>query len=107
MITCHLKYIIDPTQLNIFEEYGRRWISLVNRFGGKHHGYFMPSEGANNIAYAYFSFESLAAYEQYRNDILADTDCLAAFKLATNSKCIVSYERTFLRPVFEGLEGEN
>ncbi len=100
MITCHLKYIIDPYQLDIFEEYGRRWIALVNRFGGQHHGYFMPSEGANNVAYAYFSFESFAAYEQYRKDILIDKECQEAFKLANDSKCIISYDRTFLRPVF-------
>jgi hypothetical protein len=25
------------------------WIPLVNKFGGVHHGYFMPHEGANNI----------------------------------------------------------
>jgi hypothetical protein len=30
--------------------------------GGTHHGYFLPDEGANNIAYALFSFPSLADY---------------------------------------------
>ena len=45
MITIHLRYVIDPYKLDEFEEYGRRWITLVNRFGGQHLGYFMPSEG--------------------------------------------------------------
>ncbi len=45
MVTIHLRYIIDPYKLVEFEEYGRRWITLVNRLGGDHHGYFMPSEG--------------------------------------------------------------
>lgn len=40
--------------------------SRVEKFGGKHHGYFMPHEGANNIAHTLFSFPSLAAYENYR-----------------------------------------
>jgi len=38
----------------------------VEKFGGKHHGYFLPSEGANNLALAMFSFPSLALYEEYR-----------------------------------------
>jgi NIPSNAP len=69
MITCYLKYIIDPYKTAEFETYGKMWIPLVNKFGGIHHGYFMPHEGANNIAYALFSFPSLAKYEQYREDI--------------------------------------
>jgi NIPSNAP len=100
MITCYLKYTIDPYQLDIFEQYGKKWIELVNRFGGQHHGYFMPGEGANNIAYALFTFESLAAYELYRKLILTDDECQAIFKLANDTKCILSYERTFLRPIF-------
>ena len=61
MITCYIRYQIDPYKVEEFEEYGRRWIHLVNRFGGQHHGYFLPHEGANNIAVAMFSFRSLAA----------------------------------------------
>lgn len=56
MVTCHLKYLIDPYQVPAFEAYGKLWIDLVNRMGGTHHGYFLPSEGANNVAYALFSF---------------------------------------------------
>lgn len=99
MITCYLRYVIDPYKLSEFEAYGRLWIPLVEKFGGIHHGYFMPHEGANNIAYALFSFASLAAYEEYREKMKTDSECLAAFKLAEDSRCIVSYERTFLRPI--------
>lgn len=99
MITCHIKYIIDPYKLVEFENYGKLWIPLVEKFGGTHHGYFLPSEGANNIALAMFSFPSLAAYEQYRKDSSQDPACIQAFKYATDTKCVVSYERTFFRPV--------
>ena len=99
MVTCHIKYVIDPFQIDVFEQYGKKWIELVNGFGGQHHGYFMPGEGANNIAYALFSFESLAVYENYRTLILTDDECQATFNLANDTKCIFSYERTFLRPV--------
>jgi hypothetical protein len=100
MITCHLKYVIDPFKLAEFEHYARLWIPLVARFGGTHHGYLMPSEGANNIAYASFSFESLAAYEKYRQDSMEDADCLAAYAYSLETRCIVSYERSFMRAVF-------
>ena len=50
MATCHLTYVIDTYKLADFEEYGRRWIVMVNRFGGTHQGYFMPSEGTRNVA---------------------------------------------------------
>jgi hypothetical protein len=100
MITCFLRYVIDPYKVAEFEAYARMWIPLVNRFGGTHHGYFLPSEGANTIALALFSFPSLAEYEQYRVRSFADPDCQAAFRFAEDTRCIVSYERTFFRPVF-------
>ncbi|MCL1529774.1 NIPSNAP family protein [Xanthomonas nasturtii] len=101
MITCSLRYVIDPYQLAEFEHYARLWIPLVARFGGRHHGYFLPSEGANNIALALFSFPSLAEYERYREASLQDAQCLAAFAYAEQTRCIVSYERSFLRPVLQ------
>ncbi|MGL4489266.1 MAG: NIPSNAP family protein [Rhizobiaceae bacterium] len=101
MITCSIRYIIDPYKLDAFEAYGRLWIPIVNRMGGDHHGYFMPHEGANNIALALFSFPSLAAYEDYRTRMAVDAECQAAFAMAEKSRCIISYERTFMRPVFE------
>jgi len=101
MVTIHLRYVIDPYKIAEFEEYGRRWIALVDRLGGSHHGYFLPSEGANNIAYALFSFDSLAEYEVYRSAAHDDPDCQAAMAHADRTRCIESFERTFLRPVFE------
>jgi uncharacterized protein (DUF1330 family) len=101
MITCYLRYTIDPYQQKEFEHYAKLWIPLVNRFGGTHLGYFLPSEGANNIALALFSFPSLAEYERYRTRIADDAECQAAFRYAEDTRCILSYERNFLRPVFE------
>ena len=100
MITCHLRYTLDPHKLKEFEHYAKLWIPLVEKFGGQHHGYFLPSEGANNIALAMFSFPSLAAYEQYRIASATDAACQAAFKYAEDTRCILSYERSFFRPVF-------
>ena len=99
MITCTLRYRIDPYKLDEFEAYARMWLPLVGRFGGIHHGYFLPHEGPNDIAYAMFSFESLAAYERYREAAAEDPDCAAAYAYATDTRCIVAYERSFTRPL--------
>jgi len=101
MITCYLKYIIDPYKIEDFEIYARKWIPLVNRFGGKHQGYFLPHEGANNVAVALFSFPSLADYERYRIDSAQDEACQEAYRFAIKTKCIISYERSFMKPIFE------
>jgi uncharacterized protein (DUF1330 family) len=101
MVTCYLRYVIDPYKLKEFETYAKIWIPLVNKFGGVHNGYFLPSEGANNIALALFTFPSLAEYEQYRKDSFNDSECVAAFKYAEDTKCILSYERSFFKPVFD------
>ena len=29
MVTCYLKYVLDPYQLDAFEHYGKLWIPLV------------------------------------------------------------------------------
>jgi hypothetical protein len=94
-----LRYIIDPDKVVEFEEYGRMWIPLVERFGGRRHGYFLPHEGANNVAIALFSFPSLAAYEQYRATASGDAECQRAYEFAKRTGCILSYERSFMRPV--------
>ena len=67
MITCHVRYEIDPDEIGAFERFAQRWMELVTRHGGIHHGYFLPAEGASDVAYALFSFPSLAEYERYRS----------------------------------------
>ena len=101
MITCYLRYVIDPYKVDAFETYAKMWIPLVNKFGGTHHGYFLPHEGANNIAVALFSFPSLAEYEVYRAKILKDPGCLKAFDHAKETRCIISFERSFMKPILE------
>jgi hypothetical protein len=45
MTTCFLRYKLDPDRLTEFEHYAKLWIHLVEKLGGTHHGYLMPSEG--------------------------------------------------------------
>jgi hypothetical protein len=99
LITCHVKYVIDPYQLTEFEAYAKAWLGIVERLGGTHHGYFLPSEGASNIAYCLFSFPSLADYESYRHSAMTDPESTKLVASLVEKKFIVSYERTFLRPL--------
>lgn len=102
MVTCFLKYVIDPYKLDEFESYARAWIPIVNRMGGSHHGYYLPHEGANNMAYALFSFPRLAAYEAYSEEMKRDPECLSVFATEQVNRSIISYERSFMRPVTQG-----
>jgi len=99
MITCHVRYVVDPDRLDEFEHYAKLWIPLVEKFGGTHHGYFLPSEGASDVALAIFSFPSFAAYEDYRTRSRDDAGCRAAVAYARETRCFLRYERTFFRPV--------
>jgi uncharacterized protein (DUF1330 family) len=99
MVTCYLRYVIDPEKMREFESYARMWIPIVKRMGGTHHGYFLPHEGANNVAIALFSFPSLAAYEEYRTKMQSDPESQQALQAAEHSRCIISYERSFMRPL--------
>jgi len=99
MITCYVRYIIHADRIEEFESYAKMWIPIVERMGGEHHGYFLPAEGANNVALALFSFPSLAAYETYRHASKSDEGCQEAFAYATKTGCVLSYERSFFRPV--------
>jgi len=106
MITCVVDYQIDSTKIASFEKFARAWIYLVRKHGGRHHGYFLPSEGASDRALALFSFESLAAYEEYRALFGVDRKFVQADRIRDESGCVVRYERTFMRPVLpEDVDG--
>lgn len=97
-----VEYVIDPTRIEAFERFGRRWMELVDQHGGTHHGYFLPSEGASDKALALFTFPSLAAYEQYRTRFGHDPDFIAADRIRDESGCVLRYDRTFMRPMLPG-----
>jgi hypothetical protein len=99
MITCVVHYTIDPGELEAFERFARRWMELVGRHGGTHHGYFLPAEGASDAALALFSFPSLADYEQYRARFGHDPDFIEADRIRDDSGCVLRYDRTFMRPL--------
>lgn len=101
MITCRVEYQIDPWKFDEFERNVRLWFPLLRKFGGTLHGFFLPSEGTNDVAIGLFSFPSLAAYEEYRLKSFDDEECRAAIQYAQQTRCFIRYERSFFRPVLE------
>jgi hypothetical protein len=99
MVTCLLRYVIDPAKLPDFESCARQWIPIVTRMGGTHHGYFLPNAAGDKVAFALFSFPSQAAYDDYRKRIESDAESKQVLEAAEKSRCIISYDRSFLRPL--------
>ena len=76
-ITVFIRYQLDPFKRAQFEQYSKNWLTIIPKCGGDLLGYWMPHEGTNNIAFALISFESLAAYENYRARLRADKEGMA------------------------------
>jgi hypothetical protein len=95
VITCFIRYQIDPFQREAFKEYAEVWGRVIPRCGGHLIGYFLPYEGTNDIAWGLIGFDSLAAYEAYRRRLREDADGRANFAFAQERKLILREERTF------------
>ena len=99
MITCFIRYEIDPFQREAFRTYAERWGRIIPRCGGHLVGYFLPHEGTNDIAWGLIAFESLAAYEAYRARLKADPEGRENFAFAQAKRLILHEQRTFLEVV--------
>jgi NIPSNAP len=104
MMTCVIRYQIDPFQREAFRAYAERWGTIIPRCGGRLLGYFVPHEGTNDVAWGLIAFENLAAYEAYRARVKADPEGRANFADAHDRRLILREERTFVEAV-EGTVG--
>ena len=99
MITCIIRYQIDPFQRDVFKTYAENWGRIIPRCGGHLVGYFLPHEGTNDVAWGLIAFDSLAAYETYRARLRSDSEALANFALAQSKRIILREERNFVQVV--------
>lgn len=99
MITCIIRYQIDPFKRDEFQIYAENWGRIIPRCGGNLIGYFLPHEGTNDIAWGLIAFESLAAYERYRARLRSDAEALENFALAQSKRIILREERNFVQVV--------
>jgi len=99
MITCIIRYQIDPFQRDEFKTYAENWGRIIPRCGGHLIGYFLPHEGTNDVAWGLIALDSLAAYETYRARLRADAEALENFALAQSKRIILREERNFVQVV--------
>jgi hypothetical protein len=99
MITCFIRYEIDPAAHEAFARYARNWGQAIPRCGADLIGYFGPHEGSATIAYGIYSIESLAAYEAYRARLREDPLGRENFDFARRERFIRSEDRLFLKCV--------
>ena len=99
MITCFIRYEIDPFKREQFEIYARNWGEAIPRNGSDLIGYFAPHEGSLTTAYGIYSIESLADYEAYRARLKADPLGRENFAFAQKERFILKEDRIFLKLV--------
>ena len=104
VITCIIRYQIDPFQRDAFQRYAENWGRIIPRCGGHLVGYFLPHEGTNDIGWALISFDSLASYESYKTRLQSDAEACENFAMAQSKRFILHEERNFVRAVQGTLE---
>jgi hypothetical protein len=97
MLTCCIRYDIDPFKKAQYEQYARTWGEAIPRCGADLIGYFAPHEGSATTAYALYNIESLAAYEAYRTRLAADPLGRENYEFARRERFILREDRIFLK----------
>ncbi|MGR3815075.1 MAG: NIPSNAP family protein [Cognatishimia activa] len=96
MLTCIIRYQIDPTKKAQFSQYARNWGQAIPRNGADLIGYYAPHEGSTTLAYGIYNIESLAAYEAYRQRLAVDPLGRENYEFAQREKFLLREDRTFL-----------
>jgi len=97
MITCFIRYQIEPTKKDQFVQYAQNWGQAIPRCGAELIGYFAPHEGSSTLAYGVYTVENLAAYEAYRERLMTDPLGRENYEFAQKEKFLVREDRTFLK----------
>ncbi|AUG54627.1 NIPSNAP family protein [Thalassospira marina] len=97
MLTCFIRYEIDPYKKDAFEEYARNWGQAIPRCGADLIGYFAPHEGTTTTAYGVYTLPNLAAYEAYRTRLMADPLGQENYRFAKKEQFIRREERQFYK----------
>ena len=97
MITCFIRYEIDPFKTDEFGQYARNWGEAIPRCGAELIGYYAPHEGSATTAYGVYNIENLAAYEAYRARLRDDPLGRENYEFARREQFIRSEDRIFLR----------
>ena len=104
MLTCFIRYEIDPDQRDAFRLYAETWAPIIPRCGGRLLGYFIFPPGTEPVAWGLIGFGSMDEYHAYRGRLKADPQACVNFEFARRRRFIVREDRTFLDSV-EGSVG--
>ena len=96
MLTCIIKYHIDPTKHAQFHQYARNWGQAIPRCGADLIGYFATFEGSSTLAYGIYTIPNLAEYEAYRARLAADPLGRENYEFAQREKFLLREDRTWL-----------
>ena len=96
MLTCIIRYHIDPTKKSQFEQYAKNRGQAIPRCGADLIGYYAPSEGSTTLAYGIYNIENLAEYERYRQRLANDPLARENYEFAQREKFLQREDRTFL-----------
>jgi len=96
MLTCIIRYHIDPTKKAEFERYARNWGIAIPRCGADLVGYYAPCEGSTTLAYGIYNIGSLSDYEKYRERLSKDPLGRENYEFAQSEKFLIREDRTFL-----------
>lgn len=99
MLTCFIRYEIDPFKVAEFESYARNWGQAIPANGADLIGYFAPHEGSATTAYAVYNIENLAAYEAYRARLRESPEGRENYAFAKRERFIQREDRAFFRLV--------
>jgi len=99
MLTCIIRYHIDPAKRAQFERYAKNWGQAIPRCGADLVGYYAPHEGSTTLAYGIYNVASLAQYEQYRARLSEDELGRENYEFAQREKFLLREDRTFLKLV--------
>ena len=97
MLTCIIRYQIDPTKKAQFKTYAQNWGQAIPRCGADLIGYFAPHEGSSTLAYGIYNVASLAEYEAYRARLSADPLGQENHAFAQKERFILREDRTWLK----------
>lgn len=112
-IVCEIRYQLDPERLPEFEDYARAWMTIIERHGGRHLGFFLPrgapgsasfsfpglgAAGDPNQAVALYSFPDDEAYQLYRAGVPRDLQAASVIERFSNPP-FERYERLFMSSI--------
>lgn len=99
MLTLAIRYTIDANKLADFAAYAEAVPAHAMRCGAREAAYYLPTKfaGPTNQALALIDFDSLAAYERYREVLARDAEAAAVLRRVEATGAVLVEDRSILK----------